>query len=74
MYAHNSSKFENQVVTRTVPIPSPFLKTSIKLPQAGLARLQEMRPVSVGNCGRPLDHCSNIDRSLRFSERVRCTG
>ena len=33
-----------------------------------------MRPVSFGNCRRPFDHRSDVDCSLRFSERVRSAG
>jgi hypothetical protein len=69
-FFHDSLKFENRIVTRAVPISSLLLKNSIKLPQARLARLQEMRPIGIVNCGGPVDHFSNVDSRLRFSERV----
>jgi hypothetical protein len=70
----DSLEFGNRIITSTVSIPSPLLKTSIKLHQASLARLEEMRPVGIGNCGWSLDHCSDSDGSLHLSECVRCTG
>src|SRR5262249_24684233 len=71
MHAQDCLKCENRIVARTVPISSWLLKTSIKLPQAGLARLHEMGPIGIANCGGLLDHFSDGDSGLRFSERVR---
>jgi hypothetical protein len=42
----DSLEFSNRIVTKTVPI-STLSNTSIKLPPAGLACLQEMRPVGI---------------------------
>jgi hypothetical protein len=70
----DSLEFGNGIVARTVPIQSPFLKTSIKPPQAALKRLQEMRVVGITNRGGHFDHFSDCHSSLHFSERVRCTG
>jgi hypothetical protein len=70
-FFHDSLKFENRIVTRAVPISARLLKTFIKLPQAGLTRLQEMWPVGIRNRRGPLDQFSDCHSSLRFSERVR---
>jgi hypothetical protein len=63
-------EFGNRIVT-TIMQTSSVLKILIKLPQAVVAHLQEMRPLGLANCGRPLDHFSDCDSRLGFSERVR---